>query len=128
MISYEEKNARLPGAKVILADLPVRKRLLKQRPYTPPQPLTPVRLNTNESPFPPSRELADDIIDSVRAELSSLNRYPDSEAASLRAALAGYVTRHSEVVVGAENVWVANGSLEILQKSCNYSVTLTGVF
>ena len=45
-----------------------------------------VRLNTNESPWPPPEEW----LDAWRAELAGLasNRYPDRSASALRAAIA----------------------------------------
>ncbi|MGO4649995.1 histidinol-phosphate transaminase [Nocardia sp. 2YAB30] len=105
-----------PGATVTLAELPVRERLREQQPYTAPQLAAPVRLNTNESPFPPSQRLIDDVTASVRAALDSLHRYPDREAMELRAELASYVSRRDRKVVTTENIWAANGSLEILQQ------------
>jgi histidinol-phosphate aminotransferase len=66
-----------------------------------------VRLNTNESPFPPPPEWNR----RYQAELSeiSFHRYPDREATKLRAALAKL---HG---VGADEVFCANGSNEALQ-------------
>lgn len=76
-------------------------------PYRAPQVDAPVRLNTNESPWPPPdafrRELAQ------RVATFDFNRYPDRDATALREALG---ERHRWP---AEGVWVANGSNEILQ-------------
>jgi histidinol-phosphate aminotransferase len=66
----------------------------------------PVRLNTNECPYPLPEGFRDDLTRAV-GELS-LNRYPDREAETLRARLAGL---HGHT---AEGTWVANGSNEIL--------------
>ncbi|WP_227997640.1 histidinol-phosphate transaminase [Nocardia australiensis] len=104
------------GASVTISDLPIRKRLHNQKPYTAPQLTAPVRLNVNESPFPPSQKLIDDISSSVRSALDSLHRYPDREAFALRSELAHYVTAQSGVDVGLENILAANGSLESLQQ------------
>jgi len=66
-----------------------------------------VRLNTNESPFPPPSEW----LDELRDELGRIdfNRYPDRSATELRAALAEF---HG---VEPTQVFCANGSNEVLQ-------------
>lgn len=75
--------------------------------YHSPQVDVPVRLNTNESPFaPPGRWI--ESLSSIAAEVA-WNRYPDRSAGRLRAAIAA---RHG---VDAANVFVANGSNEVLQ-------------
>jgi histidinol-phosphate aminotransferase len=66
-----------------------------------------VRLNTNESPFPPPAGWIDDLKDAVGAV--SFHRYPDRAASSLRAAIAEL---HG---VRADQVFCANGSNEVLQ-------------
>ena len=106
----------IPGAGVDLTDLPLRENLRGKSPYGAPQLEVPVRLNTNENPHPPSRALVDDVAESVRAAAADLHRYPDRDAHALRRDLAGYLTRATGVRVGAENVWAANGSNEILQQ------------
>lgn len=75
--------------------------------YHSPQVDAFVRLNTNESPFPVPAQWIDDVhraVDSV-----AWNRYPDRSARALRESLA---RRHG---VSTENVFVANGSNEVLQ-------------
>lgn len=76
--------------------------------YTPgeqPQDMQYVKLNTNESPFPPSPE----VIQAVNAcEVGKLNLYPDPECKNLRKKLAALYG------VGEENVFLANGSDDIL--------------
>ena len=67
----------------------------------------PIRLNTNESPFPPPAGWLDAVSDIVRTV--QWNRYPDRAAAELRATIA---RRHN---VAPENIFVANGSNEVLQ-------------
>ena len=67
----------------------------------------PVRLNTNESPFPPPDAWLDAVADIARS--IQWNRYPDRAAIELRETIA---RRH---VVSPENVFVANGSNEVLQ-------------
>jgi histidinol-phosphate aminotransferase len=104
------------GQQVGLDDLPVRESLRGKSAYGAPQLDVPVRLNTNENPHPPSAALVSDVTESVRAAATQLHRYPDRDATALRADLAGYVTQATGVAVGAENLWAANGSNEILQQ------------
>ena len=104
------------GERVGLEDLPLRESLRGKSAYGAPQLDVPVRLNTNENPHPPSRALIDDAAEAVRAIAAVLHRYPDRDAHALRRDLAGYLTRATGVRVGAENVWAANGSNEILQQ------------
>jgi histidinol-phosphate aminotransferase len=106
----------VPGARVTLADLPLRADLRGKSPYGAPQLDVPVRLNTNENPHPPSQALIDDVTRSVEAAAAELHRYPDRDAVELRADLAAYLRTQTGVEVGTENVWAANGSNEILQQ------------
>lgn len=63
-----------------------------------------IKLNTNESPFPPSPG----VLAAVQAEVSKLHLYPDPEAAELREALAGLLgLEPGEILAG-------NGSDELL--------------
>jgi histidinol-phosphate aminotransferase len=80
--------------------------------YGAPQLDVPVRLNTNENPYPPPAELVADLRAAVAAAAETLNRYPDREAVELRSALAAYLGHG----VTLEQVWAANGSNEILQQ------------
>lgn len=76
--------------------------------YTPgeqPRDRRYIKLNTNESPYPPSEGVLDAL---SREEVASLNLYPDPTCKALREALAGYFG------VSAENVTVTNGSDEAL--------------
>lgn len=75
--------------------------------YHSPQVDVPVRLNTNESPFAPPVAWVESLT-RIAAELS-WNRYPDRSAVHLRDAIA---RRHG---VARENIFVANGSNEVLQ-------------
>ena len=79
--------------------------------YTPgeqPRDMKYVKLNTNESPFPPSQS----VIDAISAErVAELKLYPDPDCAELRTAISelfGYEK---------ENVFVSNGSDDILNFS-----------
>lgn len=76
--------------------------------YTPgeqPQDMQYIKLNTNESPFPPSPQVLAAI---DPAEVSRLNLYPDPECRVLRGKLARLCG------VTPENVFLANGSDDIL--------------
>jgi histidinol-phosphate aminotransferase len=95
-----------------LRDLPLRDDLRDLSPYGAPQIDVPIRLNTNENPYPPPPELVADIEQSLASAARSLNRYPDREAVELRAALAAYLGHGLAV----DQVWAANGSNEILQQ------------
>ncbi|NLP61362.1 histidinol-phosphate transaminase [Paraburkholderia sacchari] len=80
-------------------------------PYVPGEQPTlakPVKLNTNENPYPPSPR----VLEAIRAELGetaeSLRRYPDPVAKRLRAAVAAH---HG---IRSDQVFVGNGSDEVL--------------
>ena len=77
-------------------------------PYTPgeqPQDQAYIKLNTNESPFPPSPKVLQAV---SRAEIRKLNLYSDPTCSRLNAALA------ARYGLQPENVLSANGSDEIL--------------
>jgi histidinol-phosphate aminotransferase len=75
-------------------------------PYRAPQPEAPVRLNTNECPYPLPAAFAADLAEAVKA--IEFNRYPDREATVLRKGLAEHASHPFE------GVWPANGSNEVL--------------
>jgi len=75
--------------------------------YHSPQVQVAVRLNTNESPYPPPAGFVAALAEAVAA--TAFHRYPDREAAALRAALAEL---HG---VRPDQVFCANGSNEVLQ-------------
>ncbi|NCY16981.1 MAG: histidinol-phosphate transaminase [Actinobacteria bacterium] len=75
--------------------------------YHSPQLDVRVRLNTNESPEAPPAAWSDALVDALRA--IEWNRYPDRAATELRAAIGAL---HG---VGPEQIFVANGSNEVLQ-------------
>jgi histidinol-phosphate aminotransferase len=97
-------------------DLPVRDELRGQSPYGAPQLDVPVRLNTNENPYPLPPALVERIAERVAEAARGLNRYPDRDAVELRAALASYLTRTGGHPVDRTQVWAANGSNEVLQQ------------
>jgi histidinol-phosphate aminotransferase len=92
--------------------LPLRDDLAGREPYGAPQLDVPVRLNTNENPYPPSPALVRAITDAVAAVAGSLNRYPDRDVTGLRGDLAGYLGHG----LTGRHVWAANGSNEIIQQ------------
>ncbi|BCL31286.1 histidinol-phosphate transaminase [Streptomyces aurantiacus] len=97
-------------------DLPVRDELRGKSPYGAPQLDVPVRLNTNENPYPLPEALVERITERVRDAARHLNRYPDRDAVELRTELAAYLTKTGKYVVDTENVWAANGSNEVIQQ------------
>ncbi|MFJ6698635.1 histidinol-phosphate transaminase [Streptomyces sp. NPDC091272] len=97
-------------------DLPIREELRGKSPYGAPQLDVPVRLNTNENPYPLPEALVERIAERVREAARTLNRYPDRDATELRTELAGYLTKTAGHPVTVENLWAANGSNEILQQ------------
>lgn len=97
-------------------DLPIRDELRGQSPYGAPQLDVPVRLNTNENPYPLPEALVERIAERVREAARGLNRYPDRDAVELRTELARYLTRTTGHQVGLAGVWAANGSNEVIQQ------------
>ena len=78
--------------------------------YHSPQLDVPVRLNTNEAPFPPP----DTFIQELESEIEKLdlNRYPSRSASELCASIA------AKELLKESEVFVANGSNEIIQSIC----------
>lgn len=95
-----------------LEDLPLRDDLRGLSPYGAPQLDVPVRLNTNENPYPPPDALVRELGEAAAATAASLNRYPDREATALRGDLAAYLGHG----LTAEQLWAANGSNEVIQQ------------
>ena len=87
--------------------VPVRDDLRELEGYHSAQVNVDVRLNTNESPYPPPEGWRAELA----AELAALDwhRYPDRAAVALRQAIADW---HG---VRPEQVFAANGSNEVLQ-------------
>jgi histidinol-phosphate aminotransferase len=90
----------------------IRDDLRQLHPYGAPQLDVPVQLNTNENPYAPSESLREAIADAVAGIAGTLNRYPDRDAVDLRKDLADYLGHG----LGAQQVWAANGSNEIIQQ------------
>ena len=90
--------------------IPVRDDLQLFDGYHSPQVAVDVRLNTNESPYPPPAAW----LDALRDELAGIafHRYPDREAAALRAGIAELEG------VRPDQVLAANGSNEALLWLC----------
>ena len=83
-------------------------RLQKLEAYTPgeqPQDKKYIKLNTNESPFPPSRSVVTAI---NKAEIENLRLYCDPECKKLKSELAKLYA------VKPENIFLSNGSDDIL--------------
>lgn len=85
----------------------VRPDLRDVAPYRAPQTDAPVRLNTNESPWPPPDAFLDDLGERIRS--LALHRYPDRDVRTLREGLGDRFSWPGD------GVWVANGSNEIIQ-------------
>lgn len=94
------------------AGLPIRPDLADLEPYGAPQLDVPVRLNTNENPYPPTARLAGAVADAVTAVAGGLNRYPDRDVTELRKDLADYLGHG----LTGRQLWAANGSNEIIQQ------------
>ncbi|WP_019545755.1 histidinol-phosphate transaminase [Streptomyces sulphureus] len=97
-------------------ELPIRDELRGKSPYGAPQLDVPVRLNTNENPYPLPEPLVQRIGERVTEAARTLNRYPDRDAVELRTELACYLRRMTGHAVTEANVWAANGSNEVLQQ------------
>ncbi|MEU5692569.1 histidinol-phosphate transaminase [Actinosynnema sp. NPDC020468] len=104
------------GDRVELSDLPLREDLRGRTPYGAPQLDVPVRLNTNENPYPPSEALVAEVVAEVAEIAGELHRYPDRDAVALREDLAAYLASATGVPLTSRNLWAANGSNEILQQ------------
>lgn len=82
-------------------------KLKNLKPYTPgeqPKGQKFIKLNTNESPFPPAPE----VLMAAKKEAQKLNLYSDPTSSDLKRALADYYS------VSERNVFVSNGSDEAL--------------
>ncbi|GAB4098781.1 histidinol-phosphate transaminase [Sinomonas halotolerans] len=92
--------------------LPLRDDLRGQHPYGAPQIDVPIQLNVNENTYGVPQDVQEAIVEAVREVAAGLNRYPDREFTALREALAEYLGHG----LGAEQLWAANGSNEVLQQ------------
>ncbi|MDQ3973668.1 MAG: histidinol-phosphate transaminase [Actinomycetota bacterium] len=88
------------------ARVPVRADLADVEPYGAPQLDVAVRLNTNETPFPPPGAFFDQL--AKRLAGLPLHRYPDRRAWALRSALG------ERFGLPPQRVWAAKGSNEVL--------------
>ncbi len=96
-----------PGGRSVIS---VRDDLAELDGYHSPQVSVDVRLNTNESPYPPPAAWREAFL----AELATtpFHRYPDRQARALREAIG---EQHG---VGPEQVLAAKGSNEVIQALC----------
>ncbi|TSE16318.1 histidinol-phosphate transaminase [Arthrobacter sp. KBS0703] len=92
--------------------LPLRTNLRGLTPYGAPQLDVPILLNVNENTHGVPADVRAAIAVAVTEAAAGLNRYPDREFTELREALAEYLGHG----LGAENIWAANGSNEVLQQ------------
>lgn len=92
-----------------MKEIQSRKDLQSLDGYHSPQLELEVRLNTNESPYQPSKKF----LKLLQKEMGAmnLNRYPDREATALKTAIANF----HNLADGGQAVLVGNGSNEILQ-------------
>jgi histidinol-phosphate aminotransferase len=90
--------------------IPVRDDLAELEGYHSPQVAVDVRLNTNESPYPPPAAWRDAFLEELAT--TPFHRYPDRGARALREAIGAL---HG---VGPEQVLVAKGSNEVIQALC----------
>lgn len=84
------------------------KKFEKLAPYTPgeqPQDKSYIKLNTNESPYPPSEAVARAV---TKTEIDDLRLYPDPECRGVRSVIA------EKYGVEPKNVFISNGSDETL--------------
>jgi histidinol-phosphate aminotransferase len=88
----------------------VRDDLAEREGYHSPQVTVDVRLNTNESPYPPPVAWRQAFLEEL--ETTPFHRYPDRSARALRTAIG---ERHG---VGPEQVLAGNGSNEVIQALC----------
>lgn len=95
--------------------LPIRPELSTLSPYGAPQVDVPVRLNTNENPYPLSADLQQALLNSIAEELEDLNRYPDRDALKLRSDLARSISTEIGLDINQNWIWPANGSNEVIQ-------------
>jgi histidinol-phosphate aminotransferase len=97
-----------------MTDLPIRDELRGLQPYGAPQLDVSVQLNVNENPYPPPSAVVAEITARITSAAKGLNRYPDRDFLDLRRDLAAYLARDSGVELAPEQVWVANGSNEVM--------------
>jgi len=94
----------------VTGTVPVRDDLAGLEGYHSPQVSVEVRLNTNESPYPPPAAWRDAFVEELAAV--AFNRYPDRSAWALREAIGAL---HD---VGPSQVLVGKGSNEVIQAVC----------
>jgi histidinol-phosphate aminotransferase len=94
-----------------------KKNFIDIEPYTAgEQPKTAdiIKLNANECPYPPSPEVQR-VIDGFKTD--SLRLYPSMDAAPLRRAAAEHLGRLNGIKLTEENVFIGNGSDDVLATS-----------
>ena len=70
-----------------------------------------IKLNTNESPYPPGQG----VLQAVNSEsLKNLNLYPSPDQGELKSLIAQWMTKEGEANFSSENIFVSNGSDDII--------------
>ncbi|WP_085672431.1 aminotransferase class I/II-fold pyridoxal phosphate-dependent enzyme [Mycobacterium szulgai] len=75
-----------------------------------------IELHCPVNPYPLAPHIQNAVIEAVRAQIATINTYPDIDATALRRKLAEYICNHERIAVTPENIWVANGCNEMLQQ------------
>ncbi|MQY52607.1 histidinol-phosphate transaminase [Rhodocyclus gracilis] len=89
----------------------VTRRLTPYVPGEQPKLSRLVKLNTNENPYPPSPNVLAAMQGELGDDAASLRLYPDPNADRLKSAIAHFF---ADAGIGAANVFVGNGSDEVL--------------
>jgi histidinol-phosphate aminotransferase len=87
---------------------PLVRKLVPYVPGEQPKLNNLIKLNTNESPFPPSPRVRQAIVDSLGSDGDALRLYPDPDASALKQTIAKY---HG---LETNQVFLGNGSDEVL--------------
>ncbi|MFX1257930.1 MAG: histidinol-phosphate transaminase [Promethearchaeota archaeon] len=93
----------------------LRDSLKNYSPYEPGEQPTGkgwIKLNTNENPYPPIPEILTEIKNAVN---DKVRLYPDPLALEVRKAIVNQLLRDKDVVCNTNNVFIGNGSDEILE-------------
>ena len=89
---------------------PLRPDLASVEPHRAPRLDAPVRLDSNESPYPLPPAFAEELVEAIRT--LPMNRHPSRDAGELRSGLAE-LSGHP-----VDGIWAANGSNEVIQHLC----------
>ncbi|MCR5217421.1 histidinol-phosphate transaminase [Treponema sp.] len=103
------------------------KRLDNLHPYVPgeqPKDRVYIKLNANENPYPPAKEVGEAVAAAVKSQPEKMGLYPDPDANELRAAIADMINQSGGVLsnknaripftVTPDMIFCGNGSDEVL--------------